>query len=351
MRGEGSPVVSRLSRAAFTLAIGLSLLLGACDKFSGGPEPVRAWIAISMGEDPVARTGPVEIESGTEFTLHAVLEAGEGDRRVFYTEAKELVVAGEPIAAESLRVWDGAERASLLWFSVEGSAPAVMAEEGSEVEPFSFRENFRANWPRNWSIPGTVQPLRETAMVISPEKRPAFGTMRYYVRIELFSGESDITPKHRFASVSAETLTETASDFPTVTLYEPGSLRVPSAVFGTTQFEGPPEVIGERDLVSWVDQGLGFSRTAVLKQALSATGREWESLEWVEIDLAEGADSGSFERGALLRTGDRLVYLYRDLGTPGIDYDDLCLDFEDSARILSLADVFAGSGLVELATL
>ena len=257
---------------------------------------------------------------------------------------------GESIAPESIRAWDGSERVSLLWFSVEGSAPAVMAEEGATLEPFSFRENFRANWARTWSIPGTVQPLRETAMVIAPERRPDHGTMRYYVRIELFGGESDITPKARFESLRAESLPEAAADFATVTLYDPAALRIPSSVFGTTQFEGV-EAIAGRDLVSWVEQRLGFSRAAVLKASLRAAGRDWESLEWSEIDLAESSTGGAFEAGALLRSGDRLVYLYRDLGAPGIDYEDLCLDFEESARILSLADVFAGSGLVELATL
>jgi len=234
---------------------------------------------------------------------------------------------------------------------VEGAAPFVATDDAEAIDAFGFRENFRADWARAWSIPGSIQPLRETAMVLPSELRPMHGTMRYHVRVELFGRSSEIRPEARYTSLGADKLPSDDGRFATVTVVESGVLSTVSSVFGLTQLEGGSEVVDGIALPEWVRRRLGFSRAAALKVTLADAGLDWGDLEWRPVDLAEPNPSQPFAAGALVRAGDRLVYLYRDRGAQGLDYEDLCLDFEDGARILPLSDVFTGSGLVELAPL
>ena len=56
------------------------------------PEPHAAWVAIEVADSGLAKVGPVELEVGTAFELHAVLEARDrSGQPVYYTEATDLV--------------------------------------------------------------------------------------------------------------------------------------------------------------------------------------------------------------------------------------------------------------------
>lgn len=322
------------------------------------PEPQRAWIAIEMDGSGRARTGRVQLESGTPFTLHAVLEARTlGGDKVYYTDAEMLEIRGEEVPASALRKWTQSETVRILWFTVEGFTPYFEVAEVADLQRFEFREFYRPEWPRTWSIPGELAPVAEKYDPQAPKARlPDFGTQRYHLRLEFFGPASQIKPRLRLRSPGAEDLPENEADFPTVVASLPGALAAPSRAFGLTQIEVlTADLTSVADwLTSWSARQLAFSRLTVIKEMLSRAGVTYESLEWREIDLESGPEWGGegVRAGDFLRVGDRLVVLVEDLGTPEVlDYPDLCFDYHKGAKVQPLREVFAGEGLVEWAAL
>jgi hypothetical protein len=338
---------------ALLLILGLLFLPGRVQR-ELRPEPVRAFVAIQVAGDDFATEGRVEIEAGTTFRLHAVLEAaGRSGRRVFFTEAPGLVLGSEPVPEQDLRSWPGPEKAKVLWFSVEGSRPFVELAEDARLESFTFHEMFRPDWPRAWSIPGSLLPAREAAS--GAYGRPtglSFGVQRYHVRIELFGRASALVPVATYSSLSAHDLPASAARFPTVISSLDGELALPSRLFGQSQVDLPGVALQREaaTLEEWFEADLVFSYVSALRGMLDRAGVAWEDLEWRSIDLAAGPpwSSASVAAGGLLRAGERVVVLYEDRGEPGVlDYEDLCFDFREGAKVVRLSEVFSGEGLVE----
>ena len=351
--------MSRESKIAWAVVGGLAAVLGAL--FLPGkvrrelrPEPVGAFVAIQVAGEDFATEGRVEVAAGTSFRLHAVLEAaGRGGRRVFFTQAPALVVGGARIPAADVRPWPGPEKAKVLWFSVEGARPLVELPEGTALDSFRFQQIFRPDWPRAWSIPGTLLPAREAAAggFENPAERP-FGTQRFHVRIELFGVASTLVPVATHDSLPADALPAAADRFPTVIASLPGPLGPPSRVFGLSQLDlqGAARSREAEALQAWYEADLAFSYVALLRAMVDRAGVSWEDLEWRALEIAAGPawSPSSVAAGDLLRAGERVVVLYEDRGAAGLlDYEDLCFDFRAGARVLSLGEVFSGAGLVE----
>ena len=323
-----------------------------------GPKPVAAWVAIEVADSGVARSGRVEVASGTPFQLHAVLQAETfSGKTIYFTEAKRLVLDGVEIPADALRQWEGADEPRILWFTVEGYTPFLEVESTDKLQGLHIINNFRADWPRSWSIPGDLKPRAERALKTGPIDGIArFGIQRFHVRVELFGPKSQIAPRLRLQSLSAADLPQQVDEIATVVSSISGPLSGPSSVYGLTQIEplevSPPEVLQE--LAGWYERDLTFTRLAVLREHLDRMGVEFRDLEWISVELgvdqpwgAEGAVEGD-----LLRVGNRWVVLLQDRGTPNLlDRDDLCLDFDKGARIRLVGEVFTGDGLVEWAGL
>ncbi len=316
--------------------------------------PLRAFVAIQVSGEDVATEGRVEVEAGTAFRLHAVLEAeGRSGRRVYFTEAPGLVVGSERVPDGDLRSWPAPERAKVLWFSVEGARPFVELAEDSPLESFAFQEMFRSDWPRAWSIPGSLLPAREAA-ARGHERTAAlpFGVQRYHARIELFGPSSALVPVATYSSLAALDLPAAAARFPTVIASLNGALALPSRLFGQSQVD-LTRVALQRDaatLQKWYEADLVFSYVLALRAVIDRAGTSWDDLDWSAIDLAAGPSwsSDSVASGDLLRAGERVVVLYEDRGVVGVlDYEDLCFDFREGAKVLPLGDVFSGEGLVE----
>jgi hypothetical protein len=322
------------------------------------PEAQRVWVAIEVAGSGTAATGRLYLESGTPFTLHAVLEARTfGGDTVYFTEASRLEIRGEAVPTEALRRWTRSEEVRILWFTVEGFTPYFEVSDAADLESFEFREFYRPEWPRTWSVPGELQPFAEKYDPQAPKAQlPAFGTQRYHLRLEFFGPESAITPRLRLQSPPAGVLPDDEADLPTVVVSLPDALAAPSRVFGLTQIEIlTPDLtsVAER-MMSWSARQLAFSRLTVIKEMLSAAGVTYEALEWQEVDLESGPDWGGegVAAGDFLRVGDRLVVLVKDLGAPTVlDYRDLCFDYLKGAKMQPLREVFAGEGLVEWAAL
>jgi hypothetical protein len=322
------------------------------------PEPQRVWVAIEVAGSGTARTGRLQLESGTPFTLHAVLEARTlGGDTVYFTEASRLVIRGEEVPSEALRRWTRSEEVRVLWFTVEGFSPYFEVSDASDLESFEFREFYRPEWPRTWSVPGELQPFAEKYDPQAPKARlPAFGTQRYHLRLEFFGPASEITPRLRLQSPGAAALPDEETDLPTVVVSLADALAAPSRVFGLTQIEilGPDLTAVADWLTSWSSRQLAFSRLTVIKEMLSRAGVTYEDLEWREVDLESGPAWGGdgVAAGDFLRVGDRLVVLVEDQGIPSVlDYQDLCFDYHKGAKVQPLREVFAGEGLVEWAAL
>lgn len=320
------------------------------------PQPRAAWVAVEVDSSGLARTGPVEISSGTSFQLHAVVEAETlTGRKVYYTEAERLEIDGREIPQDAMRVWRRAVEPRILWFTVEGFRPFMEVRNPGELEEFRFEEFFRPDWPRTWVVPGNLQFRSERALKSVPlGDLPRFGTQRYHVRIEIFGPESEITPRLRLRSMQALELPDRADSFTTVIAAAPGVLAAPTGVFGLTQIEPAPNALAPAAdrLARWSREHVAFSRLTVLRDLLQRSGVSYDQLEWQSVDLAAGPDWGNqgVEGGDLLRVGDRWVVVFYDEGQPGVlDREDLCLDFDKGARIQRLGDVFTGEGLVDWA--
>lgn len=320
------------------------------------PEPRAAWVAIEIDDSGTARTGPIEIDSGTPFRLHAVLEAESfSGETIYYTEAKGLELDGQEIPPQALRIWNRSTEPRILWFTVEGFKPFLEVSSASDVAEFRFQDNFRADWPRTWSIPGDLRPRGERDSKSGPlEGLSRFGTQRYHVRIEIYGPKSEIKPLMRIQSLRAEDLPERAEDFATVQATLAGSLALPSKIYGLSQIEPDQEALATvaEQLTDWYRGNLSFSRLLLLRDMLDRSQATYSSLEWtaVELGLDQIWGSGGVTGGDLLRVGNRWVVLLQDKGLEGtLDSEDLCLDFDKGARVRQVGEVFTGEGLVEWA--
>jgi hypothetical protein len=343
--------------ALISLLVGGLMLSGRIEQ-QLAPEPVAAWVALQAEGSEVAQTGRIELSAGTDFELHAVLEAKEwSGKTIYFTEAERLVIEGEEIPTDLLRRWTRSEEPRILWFTVEGFSPFVAIEEANDLEEFHFREFFRSDWARAWSIPGDLQPSAERQEVRDlVTGLPRFGTQRFHVRIEMFGPKSSITPEVRLRSPEATDLPEEVAGFPTAIASLPGGLEVPSQVFGLSQIEVAPLARGgAADLLAdWTRNRLAFSRLTVVKEMLDRAGLSYEDLEWTEVDLEEGPawSPEAAGPGDFLRVGERIAILVADRGKPGaLDRSDLCFDFIKGARVRPLSEIFVGEGLVQWAPL
>ena len=335
--------------------VGVLMLSGPVER-QLAPEPVAAWVALQAADSEVARTGRLEISAGTEFKLHAVLEARDwSGETIYFTEANRLVIEGQEIPSELIRRWTRSQEPRILWFTVEGFSPFVAIEAVEGIEEFYFREVFRSDWARAWSIPGDLQPSAERQEVRDMVTGlPRFGTQRFHVRIEMFGPKSSITPEVRLRSPEATDLPEKVDGFPTAIASLPGGLEVPSQVFGLSQIEAAPQaLVGAGEvLADWTRKRLAFSRLTVVREMLDRARLSYEDLEWTEVDLQVGPtwSPAAVEPGDFLRVGERLAILVADRGQPGVlDRSDLCFDFIKGARVRPLDEIFVGEGLVEWA--
>lgn len=339
----------------------LALVLWPHAKEGLAPELVRSYVAVQAAGSDAAAIGPTEIEAGTDFTLHAVLEAHErGGGTVYYTVAPALEIDGEPVPAEALRPWDRAGVVKIFWFTVEGPSPYVRLEAPAQLDRFAFTEFFRPEWPSAWSIPGRLEPrfsesLEREAAELEDRR---FGTQRFQVRIEIFEHEDDPTPRRRFISAGGDALPEAVEAFPTVYAALPGPAGPASLAFGLTELEPPASPGSELHarIAQLTRDRLAFSRVALVGEVIQAAGRSRSDLAWADVDLGAGppwgAGEGAVGTGDLVRAGPRVVVLFRDRGIPGrLDREDLCFDYERGASVRPLSEVFSGEGLVELARL
>ena len=326
----------------------VALFLQPTVKEALAPTPTAAWIGIEVGDSGEAVIGPVDIDSGTPFRLHAVLEArSRSGESVFYTEAAALRVDGRRVESERVLRWDLPSQVRNLWFTVEGVSPFVQLDEGQSLDSLRFQELFHPEWSTGWQVDGVIDPRFDDAIIAELDEPVPFGTQRYQVWIEIFDSDMPLLPRERFKSQGAEELLVRPSEFPTVRVTLP-SARLATAVFGLTQIE-PADEAGSRvleQLAQRSQEGLVFSRLYLLRELLgnsTADGEEWQRLD-LQADLTwEGLGAGD-----LIQVGARWVVLYRDAGEPGrLDALDLCFDFEQGAAIRRLGDIFSGEGEVE----
>ena len=314
------------------------------------PELRTAWVAIEVAGSGIAEVGPLDLEVGTPFTLHAVLEARDRrDRPVYYTAAPRLSFGGSEVPADRLATWTRPQAVKVRWFTVEGRRPYVELDAESGIESFEFQEFLRSDWPVSWSVPGEIDAAHDNHLASgSAEAVQRFGTQRYHVRIELYRDEKSLIPERVIRSWGVSDLRQQIERFPTVRLSLPGAVGPASRVFGLTQLEPPPgagrEILDQ--ITELADHGIAFSHLTVLRDLIRWSGRPSEELSWVDLDLAgEARWGGDVAPGDLLRVGDRVVVLYEDRGLAGVvDYQDLCFDFVHGAAVRALSDVFVGSG-------
>lgn len=322
------------------------------------PELQRAWVAIEVGDSGIGEIGPIEIEQGTEFTLHAVVEAKDREGQpVYYTPATQLRLHGEDIAAERIRPWQRSRPVKVRWYTVEGRWPYLPLGAEKGLQDFGFKEFLRSDWPLTWSIPGEIDAANDDHFESSSAlPKQIFGTQRYHVRVEIYHNDKQMVPEQTIRSWGMDDLKEQIDRFPTVFMVVPGSAAPASKVFGLTQLL-PPEQIDATlagQIAELANNHIAYSKLTVLRDMAEHAGLRFRDLGWQDIDLT-GASRWQehAQSGDLLRVGDRVVVLYEDRGDAGVvDYADLCLDFVQGAEVRPLSAVFSGEGFnIEIAAL
>ncbi len=319
------------------------------------PTLTEAWVAIEVEGTGVARVGPVEIDEGTGFTLHAVVGATKrnGDT-VYYTAADRLKIDDQEIPAESLQPWDRNRPVKIRWYTLEGRSPFMtLGTEG--ISTFRFESFLRSDWPLAWSIPGAIDPANDDHLQSDDAvPRPMLGTQRFRTQLELYRFADDLLPTQVVRSWDVDDLKREVERFPTVTVVSNDGAREVSRWLGLTQLVPPadPPVELVRQIDELARHRIAFSRLTLLRDLARASGTSFGNLVWSSLDIAEQMRWPSdAQAGDLLRVGDRVVVLFRDRGEPGlVDYQDLCFDFVQGIEVRALGDVFSGEGLsVEIA--
>ena len=337
------------------VAVGLFLVPRLREELA--PEPSSALVAVELAGSGVAEVGRIRLESGQRFTLHAVLVAADKQGEpVYYSRAPALRVGGELVDPKRLRVWNRSGEIAVLWFTVEGFRPFMRVDDLEQLESFRFEESFRPEWGRGWTASGSVTPRNHAlSRGFEDDQEVPFGTARYHVRIEKYfragdpapSGSLPLAGRRRGFRRCGRTDTGRGD-----LAARPASVSVES--FGTPQLEpaeaSPASVL--RELSGWYEEGLSFSRLLVFGGLLEDRRRVLSELEWASVDLELAPSWGEIGSGDLLRSGERLVLLYRDAGVEGVlDYEDLCFDLAESAAVRRLNEVFSGGGVLDWADL
>lgn len=315
------------------------------------PRPLAAWVAVLPDGAPVARDGRHELEAGRPFRLFAVLEAESfGGERIYFSDAPALSLDGREIAKESIRPWPTDRRALVRWLTVEGFAPYLAVASAADLERFRLVENFHPEWGTAWSIAGTVDPRLALLEAGSPLRPLPFGSQRYAARIELFDAEGALTPTARWSSPGAEVAMAEPGRLPTVVAALPAPLAGISVAFGRTQLAPAadlPAELGAR-LSELVSRGLAFEGPTLLAAHLAAAGISADALEFRTVTLGAAGPRWGDEvsAGDLLRAGDRIVVLYRDVDGGGrLDPADLVFDTHRGLRLLAASAVFESDGV------
>lgn len=322
------------------------------------PEPVGARVAVEVAGSGVARTGTLDLDVGTPFRLHAVLEARDGDGgSVWYTEAPRLVVDGVEIAEEAVEPWRRRPEEKVRWFTVEGLQPYLEVDPEGDLSRFEVRPFLRSTWPLGWVVPGEIDAANDDALErVTAVSEQRFGIQRYLVQIELYELQDEMLPSRRIRSPGPEMLADRPEQVTAVRMRLPGPLGPASEVFGSTQIEiegTEPSDALQQAIDDLARRDLAFSRFTVIRDQIRGAGRRAADLRWAPAepgtDVRWGAD---LVAGDLLRAGDRVVVVFEDRGTAGIlDDDDLCFDYVQGAAVRRLGDVFTGEGQLELARL
>lgn len=341
-----------------TLGVGALLLQPKVEEVLR-PRFVGARVGIQVEGSDVAVVGPVELEVGRSFLLHAILEAEDrSGEALWYTEAKRVRLPEGEVPSDRLRVWNRRPVLKVRWFTVEGLQPFLEVEAGGNLSRFQLEPFVRSGWPLVWKVPGLVEAAHDDGLRREQAvDRQRFGTQRYLVQFELYDQEGDLLPSRRIRSPGPEELQESPETFPTVRLRLPAPLGPASEVFGLTQIQvegGEPSPELRRSIDELVRQDLAFTRSSVLRRQILGAGAQPGELDWTTVETGAGVAWGETVRGGdLLRAGDRAVVLWQDRGLEGeLDDLDLCFDYVDGASVRTLGEVFvSGEGQLDLARL
>ena len=340
--------------AGLILVAALLVLFAPAVEERLAPELVGARVAIEIAGSGVAVVGPLRVAEGTRFDLRAVVEAREGERTIYYTEATRLLIGDREIPADQLRPWNRSKKVKVRWFTVEGRLPYVRVSDEALLG-FGYQEFLRSDWPLAWTVPGSLEPANDDHLEPNPYlTKTTFGTQRYHVRVELYRLSDDLVPEQILRSWGADELREHVESFPTVTATVDG-VELASSIFGLPQVDPTGDVTTEmrRRLETLWEHRVAWTRLVLLRDLARVAGGVFGDLTWSTVDLDGTAPWGDGpDRGDLLRVGDRVVVLYEDRGQPGrLDDGDLAFDFVDGATVRALGDIFSGEGQGQWAAL
>lgn len=361
---ESRRLVAILS-AAIVIVLVLVFVVVPAIRLRTLPTPERAWVGVELEDSGVAVVGRAEIDARQPFRLHGILEAKRRDgESVFFTDAATVTfVAGARSAQEehyegdAVRPYAGPKLARVIWLRLQGPTPYLRLQSGEDnLDRLTFTEFAQPDWGRGWSTKGSLEARHDASLEEDGlGEALGFGTEHVQAWIELVADEKAVLPEARFRSPGIEELRADPASFSTVVATVPGALSVPTAVFGLTQIETPPDASEHllQRLAEIQRNHLAFSQLLLLRATIEAAGQTVDGLRWQLLDWSQRPPWGTTVRpGDLLRVGARWVVLFRDVGEEGVlDPADLCLDYDKGAKVRALDAVFEATGDLEWARL
>jgi hypothetical protein len=313
---------------------------------SFGPRPLAAHVALAAEGDPVAADGAHELPAGRAFRLYAVLEAEtRSGRRVWFSAAPALRLGGRNVPADAIRPWPAGRPTRVRWLTVEGFAPALEAASSADLDRFAYVENFHSEWGSGWTAEGVVDPRLALADADLDLRPIGFGVQRWAVRIERYESEEALAPAERVASPGAAEVLASPERVTSAVVRLPAPLGVLSAAFGLPLLEPAAglDASGAERVERLAAAGLAVRADRLLAAHLLAAGRTVEDLAFATVELGPDGPRWGDEAAAgdLLRSGGRIVVLWRDAGVPGrLDPGDLALDTGRGLRVQRLDRLF-----------
>jgi hypothetical protein len=112
--------------------------------------------------------------AGEAVTLHAVIEARDGEKRIYYSDAKTIRIDGATIETRSL---DDLGEIDLRWYKVEPTEENLSNTSSGKFryERIAYDEVEVTGWRDDPSVTADVRPT------LTPDRGGGLGTMRYKV--------------------------------------------------------------------------------------------------------------------------------------------------------------------------
>ena len=148
--------------------------------------PKKLFLVSEVEGSNQADQKPKNVTIEDKVNLHAVLEAKENNKPVYYTNATNFRIRGKKIKLEQIKPWPKTKKVQIEWFKVEPTERDYSYVKSSN--PITYTET---EFSRGWEIEADVHPTKYKDQF--PNEKSGIGVMRYKAQLT-FNGQTLSTP-------------------------------------------------------------------------------------------------------------------------------------------------------------